>query len=52
MKLSKTVDSKTQYINLFLNQEEFGVLAHFMREALTRMLGFEESNPCSGTNQK
>lgn len=42
LKLSRTADGSTQRVSMFLNQEEMGVLAHFIRESLTRMLGFEE----------
>lgn len=40
IKLSRTADGQTQRVGMFLNQEEIGVLAHFVRESLTRMLGF------------
>lgn len=40
VKLSRTADGKTQRVSMFLNAEEMGVLAHFVRESLTRMLGF------------
>jgi len=42
VKLSRTADGSTQRVSMFLNAEEMGVLAHFMRESLTRMLGFGE----------
>jgi len=40
VKLSRTMDGETRRVGLFLSQDEMGVLAHFMRESLTRMLGF------------
>lgn len=40
VKLSRTVDGKTQRVGMFLSQEEISVLAHFVRESLTYMLGF------------
>tara|TARA_R110002096_G_scaffold144015_3_gene300570 strand:- start:116 stop:628 length:513 start_codon:yes stop_codon:yes gene_type:complete len=39
-KLSRTAEGKTQRVQMFLNAEELGILAHFIRESLTRMLGF------------
>lgn len=42
VKLSRTADGETQRVSMFLNQEEMGILAHFVRESLTRMLGFNE----------
>ncbi len=42
VKLSRTAEGQTQRVSMFLNQEEIGILAHFIRESLTRMLGFEE----------
>lgn len=42
LKLSRTEDGQTQRINMFISQEEMGILAHFVRESLTRMLGFGE----------
>tara|TARA_S200002703_G_scaffold142568_1_gene135050 strand:+ start:1201 stop:1689 length:489 start_codon:yes stop_codon:yes gene_type:complete len=42
VKLSRTADGQTQRVNMFLNVEEIGILAHFTRESLTRMLGFGE----------
>lgn len=42
IQLSRTAEGSTQRVGMFLNQEELGVLAHFMRESLTRMLGFGE----------
>ena len=41
IKLSRKQDGENQFVNMFLNVEEVGVLAHFMRESLTRMMGFE-----------
>ncbi len=40
--LSRTEKGATRRVGLFLNQDELGVLAHFVRESLTRMLGFAE----------
>jgi len=40
IKLSRTADGQTQRVSMFLNAEEMGILAHFVRESLTRMLGF------------
>lgn len=40
LNLSRKVDGQTQRIGMFLNQEEMSVLAHFMRDSLTRMFGF------------
>lgn len=42
VKLSRTADGETQRVSMFFNQEEMGILAHFIRESLTRMLGFGE----------
>lgn len=42
IKLSRKQDGESQFISMFLNTEEVGILAHFMREALTRMMGFED----------
>lgn len=42
LKLSRTADGSTQSVQMFISQEEMGVLAHFMRESLTHMLGFGE----------
>ena len=42
LKLSRTADGKTRRIGMFISQEEAGILAHFVRESLTRMLGFGE----------
>ena len=42
LRLSRTADKQTQRVGMFLNQEEMSVLAHFIRESLTRMLGFED----------
>lgn len=42
IKLSRTAEGQTQRVGMFLNQEEMGVLAHFVRESLSRMLGFGE----------
>ncbi len=41
-KLSRTSEGETQRVSMFLSQEEMGILAHFVRESLTRMLGFGE----------
>lgn len=40
LKLSKTEDGQTRRVGMFISQEEVTVLAHFVRESLTRMLGF------------
>lgn len=44
LKLSKTVKSpegnKTASVGLFVDHHELALLAHFIRESLTRMLGF------------
>ena len=40
IKLSRKMDGDSQFINMFLSVEEIGMLAHFMRESLTRMMGF------------
>lgn len=42
VKLSRTADGDTKRVSMFFNQEEMGILAHFVRESLTRMLGFGE----------
>lgn len=42
LKLSRTADGSTHSVQMFISQEEMGILAHFMRESLTRMLGFGE----------
>lgn len=42
LKLSRTMDGETQRISMFISQEEVSILAHFVRESLTRMLGFGE----------
>jgi hypothetical protein len=42
VKLSKTVGGETNFVSMYMNQEELALLAHFMREALTRMFGFGE----------
>ncbi len=42
VKLSRTADGNTQRVSMFFSQEEMGILAHFIRESLTRMLGFGE----------
>lgn len=42
VKLSRTAEGQTQRVSMFFNQEEIGILAHFVRESLTRMLGFGE----------
>lgn len=42
LKLSRTADGQTQRVSMFISQEEMGILAHFIRESLTRMLGFGE----------
>jgi len=42
IKLSRTAEGQTQRVGMFLNQEELGLLAHFVRESLTRMFGFGE----------
>lgn len=44
-KLSKTEENvegekKTRSVGLYVNHEEMAILAHFIRESLTRMLGF------------
>jgi len=45
LKLSKTDKSGDQpqnnWVSIYLSRDEAAVLAHFMRESLTRMLGFE-----------
>jgi len=44
--LNRTADGSTQRVNMFLSEEEITILAHFMRESLTRMLGFSfDDNP-------
>lgn len=42
LKLTRIVDGKTQRISMFISQDEVGILAHFVRESLSRMLGFGE----------
>jgi hypothetical protein len=42
VKLSRTAEGQTKRVNIFFSQEEMGIFAHFIRESLTRMLGFEE----------
>lgn len=42
LKLSRTEDGQTRRINMFISQEEMGILAAFIRAALERMLGFGE----------
>jgi len=44
-KIDKSGDQPiNQRINLFLNQEEMMLLAHFIRESLTRILGFAQES--------
>ena len=42
LKLSRTADGETQRVQMFISQEEMGILAAFMRASLERMLGFGE----------
>jgi len=46
LKLSRTIkgggeDAGTRYVQMYLNQDELALLAHFMRDGLTRMFGFD-----------
>ena len=40
--LSRTADGQTTRVGMFISAEEMALLAHFIRESLTRMLGFGE----------
>jgi len=40
VQLSRTAEGQTSRVGLFMNSDELAVLAHFVREALTRMLGY------------
>jgi len=40
LKISRTFEGKTAGTQMYLSQEEFSLLAHFVRESLTRMMGF------------
>jgi hypothetical protein len=34
-------DAGSRYVQMYLNQDELALLAHFMRDGLTRMFGFD-----------
>ena len=40
MTLSRTADGETKRVGMYLNMDELSLLAHFVRESLTRMMGF------------
>ena len=40
LKLSKTVDGATRRVSMYISQGEMITLAHFMRESLSRMMGY------------
>ena len=41
LSLSRTVEGSTNRVSMYLSGEEFTLLSHFVRESLTRMMGFE-----------
>ena len=49
LKLSKTVKGNdgntTNGVNIYVDHHEMALLAHFMRESLTRMFGFDAPEP-------
>lgn len=51
LKLSKTIKgpdgNNTNHVNIFVDHHELALLAHFMRESLTRMFGFDAPEPVS-----
>jgi hypothetical protein len=51
-KLSRTADGQTKRVSMYLNQDEISILAHFIRESLTRMMGFPVETELSEVERK
>ena len=52
IKLSRTADGQTKRVGMYLNQDELSLLAHFVRESLTRMMGFSVETDTSEIERK